>query len=157
MLTLRHDLRPGDLGRMIELHGVLYAQEWGFDCTFEAYVAAGAGELRTDGDRLWSAEQDGRLVGTIAILVREDRTAQLRWFLVHPDARRQGLGRRLMDAAVAFSRDSGCRSVYLWTVDPLVAAARLYTAAGFRLTEEKPRERLWGHLLAEQRYDLPLV
>lgn len=159
-LSLRHDLRPGDLGRMTEMHGVLYAAEYGFDHTFEAYVAEGLGEFgRTmpPGSRLWLAERDGQLVGSIAIVAREGGAAQVRWFLVHPDARGQGLGRRLLDESLAFCRAAGHRSVYLWTVNILTTAARLYTAAGFRLTEETPVRPTWGVLLAEQRYDLDLA
>jgi GNAT superfamily N-acetyltransferase len=159
-VTVRHDLRPGDMGRVIALHGVLYTEEYGFDHGFEAYVAetmAELGKLARPGlDRLWVAERDGGLVGSIAIVGREDGAAQLRWFLVHPDARGTGLGRHLIDDALRFCRSSGYRSVYLWTVSGLVAAARLYVAAGFRKTETKPPATLWGVDLAEERYDLEL-
>ena len=159
-VTIRHDLRPGDMGRVIALHGVLYAEEYGFEHGFEAYVAetvAEFGKLTRPGlDRLWLAERDGRLVGSIAILGREDGAAQLRWFLVHPEARGRGLGRRLIDESLAFCRAAGYRSVYLWTVTGLDAAARLYVAAGFRKTETKPPEVLWGVQLAEERYDLDM-
>ena len=165
-VTIRHDLRPGDMGRVIAMHGVLYAEEYGFDHGFEAYVAetvAEFGQLARPGlDRLWLAERacpeerGGRLVGSIAILGREDGAAQLRWFLVDPEARGRGLGRRLIDEALAFCRTAGYRSVYLWTVTGLDAAARLYVAAGFRKTETKPPAMLWGVDLAEERYDLDL-
>jgi N-acetylglutamate synthase-like GNAT family acetyltransferase len=159
-VTVRHDLRPGDMGRVIALHGVLYAEEYGFEHGFEAYVAetvAEFGRLARPGlDRLWLAEREGRLVGCIAILGREDASAQLRWFLVHPEARGSGLGRRLIDEALAFCRAADYRAVYLWTVNILDAAARLYVAAGFRKTQTKPPETLWGVNLAEERYDLDL-
>ena len=159
-VTVRHDLRPGDMGRVIALHGVLYAEEYGFDHGFEAYVAetiAEFGRLARPGlDRLWVAERAGRLVGSIAIVGREDASAQLRWFMVHPEARGRGLGRHLIDEALTFCREAGCRSVYLWTVTGLDAAARLYVAAGFRKTETKPPATLWGVNLAEERYDLDL-
>ena len=157
-VTIRHDLRPGDMGRVIAMHGVLYAEEYGFDHGFEAYVAETVAEFgtlaRPGRDRLWVAELDGRLVGSIAILGRDDGAAQLRWFLVDPETRGQGLGRRLIDESLAFCRAAGYRSVYLWTVTGLDAAARLYVAAGFRKTETKPPALLWGVHLAEERYDL---
>lgn len=159
-VTIRHDLRPGDLGRVVALHGVLYAREFGFDHGFEAYVAETVAELgrlaRPGLDRLWVAERDGRQVGSIAIIGREGGAAQLRWFLVDPEVRGAGLGRRLIDEALAFCRTAGYRSVYLWTVSGLDAAARLYVAAGFRKTEVKPAALLWGVELAEERYDLSL-
>ncbi len=76
--------------------------------------------------------------------------------LVHPDARGHGLGRRLLDEALGFCRAAGYRSVFLWTVSPLVAAARLYTAAGFVKTEAKSEDTPWGVPLREERYDLTL-
>ena len=159
-VTVRHDLRPGDMGQVIALHGVVYAEEYGFDHGFEAYVAETMAEFgklaRPDRDRLWVAERAGKLVGSVAILGREDGAAQLRWFLVHPDARGTGLGRRLIAETLGFCRAAGYRAVYLWTVSGLVAAARLYVAAGFRKTETKPSARLWGVDLAEERYDLEL-
>lgn len=159
-VTVRHDVQPGDLGRLVELHGVLYAAEYGFDHTFEAYVAGTVAEYglaaKRERDRLWLAELDSRLIGAIAIVGREGGTAQLRWFLVHPDGRGRGLGRRLLSDALAFCRAVGYSSVFLWTVSPLSAAARLYNAAGFRKTEEKPAAALWGTTLAEERYDLAL-
>ena len=159
-VTIRHDLQPGDIGRVTEQHGVLYASEYGFDHRFEAYVAEGLGEFgriaRADRDRLWLAEVDGRLVGSIAILGREDGEAQLRWYLVAPEARGRGLGRRLLDTSIQFCRDAGYSSIDLWTVDPLHDAARRYTAAGFRLTEESAPASPWGVTLSEQRYDLKL-
>ena len=159
-LMVRHELRPGDLGRATALHGVLYAEEYGFDHRFEAYVAETLGQFgrtaRPGLDRLWLAELDGRLVGPIGIVGRVDGAAQLRWVLVHPDGRGHGLGRRLLDEALAFCRAAGYGSVFLWTVSPLAAAARLYTAAGFHLTERKPLDAPWGVPLSEERYDLTL-
>jgi GNAT superfamily N-acetyltransferase len=159
-ITVRHDLRPGDMGRVIAQHGELYAQEYGFDHGFEAYVAETVAELgklaRPGLDRLWVAEQAGRLVGSIAIIGREDGLAQLRWFLVAPETRGTGLGRRLVGEAVGFCRAAGYRSVCLWTVSGLEAAAHLYVATGFRRTETKPPVTLWGATLTEERYDLTL-
>jgi GNAT superfamily N-acetyltransferase len=158
-VTVRHDVQPGDLGRVTAQHGILYAAEYGFDHTFEAYVAESLAEFGKAGpgrrDRLWIAESDGRLVGSIGIVGREENTAQLRWLLVAPEARGSGLGRRLVGDALAFCREVGCDSVFLWTVSALTAAARIYVEAGFRLTEEYERTA-WGTVVTEQRYDLVL-
>src|SRR4051794_8934419 len=98
-ITLRTDLRPGDVGAVISLHGILYAREHGFDATFEAYVAGPLAELVRSGtprERLWLAERDARLVGCIGIVTSGPTTAQLRWFLVDPSVRGAGLGKRLL-------------------------------------------------------------
>jgi GNAT superfamily N-acetyltransferase len=157
-VVLRHDLRPGDLGAIVRFHGIVYAREYGFDPTFEAYVAGPLADfiLRgSDRDRLWIAEQDGRLVGCIAIVAASPETAQLRWFLVDPSARGTGLGKGLLREAVAFSKDRGYERVSLWTVRALQAAAHLYQSAGFRKVEEKPG-RMWSVDVVEEKYELQL-
>jgi GNAT superfamily N-acetyltransferase len=155
-VTLRDDLRPGDLGRLVWLHGTVYAREYGFDLTFEAYVAGPLAKFvrqPSARDRLWIAERGARLVGCIAAVGVSAAEAQLRWFLVDPAARGQGLGRALLEVAVQFCTTCGYASVFLWTVSALTAAARLYHELGFRKVEERPGH-LWGVDVVEERYVL---
>jgi GNAT superfamily N-acetyltransferase len=157
-IGLRTDLRPGDLGMVVYLHGVIYARERGFDPTFEAYVAGPLAEFVQRGsprERLWIAEARGRMVGCVAIVAAGSRTAQLRWFLVEPSSRGRGLGERLLSEALAFCKECGYAKIILWTESALTAAAYLYQAAGFRRTEEKPG-RVWGVDLVEEKYELRL-
>ncbi|CAN5831959.1 GNAT family N-acetyltransferase [soil metagenome] len=144
---LRHELQPGDIGAVVRLHGTVYAAEQGWDHTFEGYVAEGIGRFAAAfdpaRDRLWIAEADGGVVGSIAIVGQADSTAQLRWFVVHPKARGQGLGRQLLAAALSFCRDRHYTSIFLWTAGDLHAAAHLYRSAGFELVEES-RHESWG-------------
>lgn len=157
-ITIRTGLRPGDLGEVVRLHGVLYAREYGFDHTFEAYVAGPLAEFAggpTTRQRIWLAERAGRLVGSIAIATATPTVAQLRWFLVEPEARGIGLGRRLLSEAIAFSRAAGYETIMLWTVSTLEVATHLYRAAGFRKVEAVQGTR-WGVDLIEERYELTL-
>lgn len=157
-VSLRTTLRPGDLGAIVSLHGILYAREYGFDATFEAYVAGPLADfVRAASPRecLWIAEQEGRIVGSIAIVAARADVAQLRWFLVDPSARGAGLGKRLLEAAVGFSRQQGYRSIILWTVSALTTAANLYRQAGFVKVEEQAH-RLWGVDVVEEKYALEL-
>jgi len=158
-MQIRTNIRSGDIGYVIYLHGVLYAREYNLDSTFEGYVAAGLGEFAITYDERKDyfaiAEAEGRIVGSIAIVGRPDQTAQLRWFLVDPDARGSGLGRKLLHEALAFCRNHKFRSVFLWTLSELKAAAYLYQDAGFRLTEQKTHE-IWGDVRTEERYEIIL-
>jgi GNAT superfamily N-acetyltransferase len=158
-MRVRTNIKPGDIGQVIYLHGTLYAKEYDLDYTFEGYVAAGLGEFAKTfderKDHLWLAEDKGRLVGSIAIAGLPDRTAQLRWFLVHPEARGAGLGRQLLGKAIEFCRGRGSKSIFLWTISELKAAAYLYQSAGFRLTAQK-KHVIWGGVRTEERYDLLL-
>lgn len=158
--TIRTEVHPGDVDEVVRLHGVLYAREHGFDPTFEAYVAEPLARFviaASPRERLWIAERDGAIVGSVAIVAAPSPSdaAQLRWFLVDPQARGHGLGGTLLDEAIAFSRAQGYRSIVLWTVSALAAAARLYAARGFVRTEGKPARR-WGADVVEERYELDL-
>jgi len=157
-VVVRSTLRPGDLGAIVRLHGTVYAAEYGWDHTFEALIAEGLARFVLADEstgRLWVAERDGAVAGCIAIAGQADGSAQLRWFLVDPACRGAGIGRMLLDAALAFCRERGFRSVFLLTVRGLEAAAHLYRSAGFRVTREDTRVR-WGATITEQRYDLSL-
>ncbi len=158
-MQIRSDYKPGDVGYVIYLHGVLYAQEYALDHTFEGEVAAKMGEfIKTfdpEKDLFVVAEDEGRIVGSIAINGLPDGTAQLRWYLLHPDARGAGLGKKLLDSAISFCKQQGFKSLSLWTISELKTAAQLYRQAGFQLTWENTRE-FWGALRTEQRYDLTL-
>src|SRR6185503_5903759 len=115
-VTIRHELRPGDLGRILYLHGTLYAAEYGWDHTFEAYVAGplGAFGLRKNpSERIWLVEEENEVYGSIAIVESDPGIAQLRWYLLHPRFRGRGIGRTLLGKALEFARNVGYRSVYL--------------------------------------------
>ena len=105
--------------------------------------------------RLWIAEIDGEMIGSIGIVPNSNSEAQLRWFLVHPDHRGRGLGRELLNKALQFSRNRGFKSVFLFTVSDLKIAAHLYQWAGFRKTAEKTHQ-IWGKTIKEERYELSL-
>lgn len=118
-MEIRTNIRPGDIGHIIYLHGTFYAEEHNLDHTFEGYVASGMGEFAKAFDErkdcLWVAEDGGGIVGSIAIAGHTDLTAQLRWFLVAPPARGYGLGSRLLRTALDFCRVREFESVFLWT------------------------------------------
>lgn len=157
-LSIRHDLRPGDLGWIVHRHGAIYAKEQDFDPGFEAYVARPLAEFamkRSPRERLFLAEQAGRFVGSIAVVEADPPFAQLRWFLVEPEARGHGVGSRLMREGLAFAAEAGYGAALLWTVSALSDAARLYGKFGFEKVEERPGHR-WGVAVIEQRYDLRL-
>jgi len=144
-LTIRHDLRPGDLGRIVSLHGEAYAPLPGFGQRFEAYVARTIAEYVLDNDsrgRIWLAEHGDKLIGCTAIALRDDDAAQLRWVIVDPDARGAGLGKSLVTRAIEFAKARDCTSVFLFTTDGLPESQALYEKLGFQTTSNVIEE-LW--------------
>ena len=157
--VIRTEMVPGDFGEIVRLHGVLYAEEYGLDNTFEAYIAAPLSEfvLTKDrrGQRIWVVEAGEKVAGCIAIVRNTEGVAQLRWFILTPETRGKGLGKRLMDEAVKFSREAGYRRIILWTFSELETAIALYRRWGFVKTEEKAHH-IWGRDLIEEKYELSL-
>jgi GNAT superfamily N-acetyltransferase len=147
--------QPGDFGWVVHRHGFLYAEEYGWDATFEALVARIVADYVDHHDarreRAWIAEVDGEPVGCVFCVKREDRVAQLRLLLVEPRARGLGIGSRLVQECLSFARDAGYGQIMLWTNDVLRDAGRLYEKAGFELAEEE-RHRSFGHDLVGQNW-----
>ena len=141
--TIRRLGEPGDLGWVIAAHGEVYAAEFGWDTSFEALVARIVADYAATGDpereAAWIVESaTGDRVGCVFCVADDQHTARLRILLVVPSARGERLGARLVGECVRFARAAGYKRMVLWTNDPLVAARRIYLAAGFALTGEEP-------------------
>jgi GNAT superfamily N-acetyltransferase len=134
-------------------HGEVYAREFGWDTTFEELVARIVADYAATHDprreAAWIAEVDGRRVGCVFCVANGEEEAQLRILLVDPAARGLGVGRDLVGRCVDFARDAGYRRMVLWTNDPLVAAARIYLAAGFRLVAEEAHHSFGADLVGQ--------
>ena len=156
-INIRTDFKPGDIGYVIYLHGRLYSKEYGYSVSFENYVALGLSEFYKDydphKDRVWICEHHEKIVGFILAAHRENNTIQLRYFILLPEYRGIGLGRKLMEMYMEFFKSCGYKSSYLWTTKELESAANIYKKSGFILSEEK-ESSAFGKNVIEQRYYL---
>jgi DNA-binding MarR family transcriptional regulator/GNAT superfamily N-acetyltransferase len=153
--------RPGDWGWIISMHGAVYAEEYGWDPTFEAFVAGVAKEI-IEGfdparDACWIAEIDGRRVGSVCLVKKSATVAKLRLLVVDASARGHRIGTRLVDECVRFARRAGYRKVTLWTNDILDAARRIYEQAGFVRVAVAPPEVAFGKTQVFETWELTLA
>ena len=157
--TIRPLGLPGDLGWVVMAHGEVYAQEFGWDSSFEALVARIVADYagRADaGEAGWIADLDGSPAGCIFCMRKDEATAQLRLLLVEPRARGLGLGGALVAECTGFARRAGYRELVLWTNDVLTAARRIYQRAGFELVAAEPHHS-FGHDLVGETWRLRLA
>jgi DNA-binding MarR family transcriptional regulator/GNAT superfamily N-acetyltransferase len=157
-LTLRPH-RPGDMGYVVEAHGRLYSEEYGWDERFEALVAGIVSEYVAKFDpareRCWIAELDGERIGSVFLKKVTKTKAKLRLLIVDPRARGLGVGRRLVKECIAFARAKGYREMVLWTQSNLAAARHIYREEGFRLLKSY-RHREFGYDLTGEYWTLKL-
>jgi DNA-binding MarR family transcriptional regulator/GNAT superfamily N-acetyltransferase len=145
--------RPGDLGWIVQRHGEIYHQEYGWNEQFEGMVAKIAAELieRFDPrlERVWIAERSGERVGSVALVKKSATIAQLRLLLVEPSARGLGIGKRLVEECEQFARQVGYRKIRLWTQSVLHAARHIYQRAGYQLVSEDPSHGFGADMVAQ--------
>jgi GNAT superfamily N-acetyltransferase len=158
-ITIDDQFFPGDLGRLIRLHGIQNFEDYGFNVVHEAYCAKIAAEflLNSHKDRsaAWIAKKGGEVVGSILIIERPQNEAQLRLLFVAKTVRGLGLGRWLVEESIRYSVSRGFGLIYLWTVEGLDRAISIYESVGFVRSQEKLIEE-WGESAKEIRFDLAL-
>jgi GNAT superfamily N-acetyltransferase len=151
--------RPGDMGWVIERHGAIYDDEWGWGTKFEGLVAGIVARFMERHDaareRAWIAEMGGERVGSIFLVAKSRTVAKLRLLLVEPSARGHGVGQRLCEECVRFARRAGYRRVVLWTQSILDPARHIYAKMGFRLVGREPN-RGFGKGLVSETWELGL-
>lgn len=153
------DRQPGDIGWIVHLHGALYAREYGWSDEFEAFVAEiGAAFIRKFDPRweqCWIAELDGKIVGGVVVVKQSKKVAKLRLLIVDPAARGLGIGARLVDECIQFSRRAGYERMTLWTNNILHNARHIYERAGFQRAGQEKRNA-FGHDLVFETWTLKL-
>jgi len=145
--------QPGDMGWIVHRQAILYAEEYGWDGTYEALAAEIVAQFINNYDpkceRCWIAEKDGERVGAVFVAKASGETAKLRLLHVEPEVRGLGIGKRLVDECVRFARQAGYQKMTLWTQDILHAARHLYKQAGFRIVREEQHHSFGKDLTAE--------
>jgi GNAT superfamily N-acetyltransferase len=156
--TLRPLDRPGDLGWVVERHGALYADEFGWNQEFETLVAGIVARFSPGAREAgWIAEVDGRRAGCVLCTASPERpdVGKLRALIVEPSARGHGVGRLLVERCIAFAREAGYERIELWTTADLAAAGRMYETFGFEVVREV-REKIFGTEVLSRHMELAL-
>jgi len=157
-ITLRPH-RTGDMGWIVNRQSVLYAEEYGWDNSYEALISEITAKFlqnfKPDREQCWVAERDEAIMGSVFLVEASPEVAKLRLLYVEPAARGHGLGSRLVEECIAFARAKGYARLELWTQSILAPARRIYAATGFHLVDTSPH-RSFGHDLVGETWALNL-
>jgi DNA-binding MarR family transcriptional regulator/GNAT superfamily N-acetyltransferase len=145
--------QAGDMGWVVQSNGALYAQEYGWDETYEALVAQIVADFVKNYDstkeRCWIAEKDGENIGAVFLVKKSKHLAKLRLLIVYPTARGLGIGKRLVEECTRFAAQAGYKKITLWTNSVLIAARNIYQKAGYRLVKSEKHHSFGKDLLGE--------
>jgi len=125
---------PGDIAAARHLFEE-YAASIGVDLCFQHFaeeLAGLPGDYAPPRGCLLIATHGAQPVGCAALRPLGERVAELKRVYVRPAARGTGLGRRLVEEALARARAAGHEAVRLDTLPGMEAAIRLYERLGFR-------------------------
>ncbi len=115
-----------------------YHKEIGVDLCFQGFdreLAELPGGYAPPDGGLWRATVDGRAAGCVGLRPLVPGEAEIKRLYIVPRHRGLGLGRRLMDTALARAREAGFATVRLDTMrDKMDAAEALYRSQGFTET-----------------------
>jgi DNA-binding MarR family transcriptional regulator/GNAT superfamily N-acetyltransferase len=144
---------PGDMGWIVHRQAILYAEEYGWDGTYEALAAEIVAQFLKNYDpkreRAWVAEKDGERIGAVFVAKESEEIAKLRLLHVEREARGLGIGKRLVEECIRFARQAGYQKMTLWTQSILHAARGIYKKAGFRILHQKKHHSFGKDLTAE--------
>lgn len=112
--------------------------EFGFSAQVDAVtrdLAEVALRYRGPAGGFWVAEDEGAVVGTVALRRKDADTCELKRLYVRADCRGAGLGERLYVHAEVFARGAGYGRIWLGSSRRFDKAHRLYLRHGFTLVE----------------------
>jgi ribosomal-protein-alanine N-acetyltransferase len=120
-----------DLPTVVELDKISFSLPWP-ERSFRYEVTD------NPASRCWVAEVDGRVVGILVawLLVDEVHIATI---AIHPEFRRQGIGRRLLTHTLSRAMDDGARSSFLEVRESNLAAQEMYRQFGYEPTGRRKR------------------
>jgi DNA-binding MarR family transcriptional regulator/GNAT superfamily N-acetyltransferase len=155
IVTLRPP-RGGEYGWLVHRQAVLFANEHGWDQSFEGMLAKTVADFTLNGDPqreiCWIAEQNHSIVGTAMVVALSATIARIELLYIEPDMRRLGIGTQLMDECVRFAKRVGYTTLTLSTVTALAGSRRLCERAGFVCVSSAP-ELHFGRELTVERWE----
>jgi len=133
-----------DIPQVIKLVTDIWAE---YDCVLntkieEKYLLAPDEYFRAKEGGFWVAENNKKIVATVAVQMLDEKTAELKSLYVHKDFRREGLGQKLTEFTVLFAKAKTRNEIILWSDTRFTNAHRLYERLGFKRVSSRELDDL---------------
>ena len=132
---------PGDARAFRDLNLAWLTAFFQVETKDAATLSDPEGIILAPGGQIFLADIAGQTVGCVALLLLTQGDGyEVAKMAVSPEVQGQGIGRHLLEAAIAWAQAQGARRLYLESNARLIPALRLYEALGFRhlLPAERP-------------------
>lgn len=146
--------KAGEPSLVVHFYYKLFEEQFAFLPTTEQYFLHAMMELfNSEDNRLWIAEENGKIIGSISVIDQGNEGGQIRLFGTHPTTQGKGVGKALMQTAMNYCKEKDYHRVFLWTIDICSAALHLYEKYGFKCTDTKPNDTWANYHMTEELWE----
>ena len=151
--VIRNKLKPGDLGGLIQLYGLIIHQKLGAAEPFEyefAKILTNFALGKEPREKIWVLEQEGQIRGSILVVWSSEEIAEIKYFFLHYDQRGREFEYQLLRGALEFAKSFGGKSIITTPKLLGIGEVNIFDEFGFKKLEKSKVSPAKSHEMHSQ-------